>query len=141
MGLNSNNAYLSAKMAETDSKIAHKALSDTKLLAPFNCVITKQFKSLGESSIGGENGSTVYEIYETSSPEIRFQAPESLLGEVKIGDAIDIEIPALKLSLPGKVIRYVPIISDQSRTFLIIAQLDKPDSRVVPGYFAEGVLK
>lgn len=141
IGLNAKNAELSAKMAETDAKIAQKALSDTKLLAPFNCVITKQLKSLGESSVGGNDGNAAYEIYETSKPEIRLQAPEALLGQIKIGDEIDIDIPALKIKLPGKIIRYVPIISDQNRTFLVVAQLNKPDPRVVPGYFVEGILK
>lgn len=139
--LNFENADLSARMAETDAKIAQKALSDTRLLAPFNCVVTKQFKSLGESSVGGNDGNTAYEIYETSTPEIRLQAPEALLGTIKIGEAIDIGIPALKIKLPGTIVRYVPVISDQNRTFLVVAHLNKPDPRVVPGYFAEGVIK
>ncbi len=91
--------------------------------------------------MGGQDGNAAYEIYETSSPEIRLQAPEGLLGSIQIGDALEVEIPALKIKLPAKIIRYVPIISDQTRNFLVIAQLNQPDSRVVPGYFAEGILK
>ena len=139
--LNSDNARLSARMAGVDSKIASKALEDAKLRAPFDCVITKQLKSLGDSATGNPNGDGVFEIYETSSPEIRLQAPESLLGSIQIGHSIIIEIPALKAQFEAHIIRYVPIISDQTRNFLVVAQLDKPDPRVVPGYFAEGILK
>ena len=141
VGLNAENANLSARMAETEYKIAEKAVADTKLRAPFNCVVTRQIKSLGESSMGGNDGNAAYEIYETSSPEIRLQAPESLLGKIKIGDAIELEIPALKIKLPGKITRFVPIISEQTRNFLVVAELNQPDPRVVPGYFAEGILR
>lgn len=141
MQLNAQNANLTARMAGVDSKIASKALADASLRAPFDCVVTKQTKSLGDASTGNPNGDAVYEIYETSTPEITLQAPESFLGLIKIGDAINIEIPALKIKLPAKIVRYVPIISDQTRTFLVVAGLNKPDSRVVPGYFAEGILK
>lgn len=142
MELNAENARLSVRMADVDFRLAQKALEDSRLLAPFDCVITKQFKSLGESSVGGgQDGNTAYEIYETSSPEIRLQAPEGLLESIHIGDKLEVEIPALKIKLAAKIIRYVPVISDQTRNFLVIAQLNQPDSRVVPGYFAEGILK
>lgn len=141
MDLNADNADLAARTAYTNYKIAQKALDDTKLLAPFNCVITKQLKSLGESSVGGNNGSTAYEIYETSDPEIRLQAPEGLLAQINIGDKIELRFPALNLILPGKIIRYVPVISEQGRNFTVVAKLDKSDPRVVPGYFVEGILK
>jgi RND family efflux transporter MFP subunit len=139
--LNANNADLAARTAHTNYKIAQKALNDTKLLAPFNCVITKQFKSLGESSIGGERGNTVYELYETSDPEIRLEAPENLLSQIKIGHKIELKFPALNITLPGKVIRYVPVISEQGRNFTVVAKLNNPDPRIVPGYFVEGILQ
>ena len=138
---NSENARLSARMAGVEAKIASKAVEDARLRAPFDCVITQQFKSLGDSATGGQNGDGVFEIYETSAPEIRLQAPEGLLNAIKIGDSILIEIPALQTQFSAQIKRYVPIISEQTRSFLIFAHLDKPDPKVVPGYFAEGILK
>lgn len=135
--LNAENAKLNAKMADTDYKTAAKALGECQLRAPFDCVVTQQLKNLGDSSSSG----ATYEIYETSAPEIRLQAPEGLLGQIKIGSEIDIKIPALKETFAGKIIRFVPIISEQTRTFLIVAQLKQANPKVVPGYFAEGILK
>lgn len=137
---NYENADLSAKMAELDARIAQKALHDTKLTAPFDCVVTRQMKSLGESSIGGEGGNAAYEIFETASLEIHLEAPESLLSDIKVNTPIMLEFPALKIKLPGKITRFVPIISDKTRNFTVTAILEKPDTRIVPGYFVEGVL-
>ncbi|MES2504105.1 MAG: efflux RND transporter periplasmic adaptor subunit [Myxococcota bacterium] len=138
---NYDNAEITAKLADVDARMAQKALNDAKLIAPFDGVIARQMKSLGESSIGGEGGSAVYEIYETAALEIRLEAPESMLSKIAIGAPIEIEFPALKITLPAKVTRFVPVISDRTRNFTVTAILDKPDARVVPGFFVEGVIR
>jgi multidrug resistance efflux pump len=136
-----NNAVLNASIAETDMKTANKALSDTKLRAPYDCVVSRQLKSLGESSMGGPENGAAYEVFDSSPPELVLNAPESLLGEVKVGQDIEIIVTALQLKLPATVVRFVPIIATDNRNFVIVAHLKTADKRVVPGYFVEGVLK
>ena len=141
--INNDNASLMVKMAEVELKMAQKAVDDTRLRAPYDCVVSRQIKYEGESSMGGmgPDGAAAFEIYEAGSPEILLNAPETMMGKIHVGDAIQITVPALGLSLPGKIIRYVPVISELSRNFTVVVHLDQDDKRVVPGYFVEGVIK
>lgn len=137
------NISLAADMARTNYKIAAKALDDTKLRAPYDCVVTRQIKFVGESTstMLPPDGPSVFEIYDAQTPELILQAPESLLGKIKIGDDVEVSLPALGIKVAAKIVRYVPVISDSTRTFVIVAHLNKADKRVVPGYFIEGTLK
>ena len=135
------NAKIKLEIAKTDWKIAQKNLNETQLRAPYDCVVVKQIKFVGEATTGpGDNGG-IFEINEVGIPELYLNAPEALLGQIKVGDALQIFFPALKDNMPAKVLRYVPIVSESTRHFLIVAQLDKIDKRVVSGYFIEAVLK
>lgn len=140
MRLGYDNARLAADIAKANQKIAEKAFEDAHLKAPFDCVVTRQMKYVGEPALGGDENGATLEIYEAKPAELIFNAPEPLLSQIKVGQKLDIAVPSLGLKALGKVTRFVPIISDQTRTFLVIAQLDKPDSRIVPGYFVEATL-
>ncbi len=136
-----DNANINLEIAKTNWKIALKNLNETQLRAPYDCVVVKQIKFVGESTTGPADNGGIFEINEMGIPELYLYAPEALLGRIKVGDALQIFFPALKDNLPAKVVRYVPIVSDSTRHFLIVAQLNKTDKRVVPGYFIEGVFK
>jgi RND family efflux transporter MFP subunit len=101
------NASMAEQIAHTAYKIAAKALQDTKLRAPFDCVVTKQMKYVGESSTNmlPPDGPTMFEVYDARASELIFHAPESLLGRIQIGDKIDVTVSALGEKFPAKVVR------------------------------------
>lgn len=136
-----DNAVLDFNIAEVNWKIAQKKLTEAKLKAPYDCVIVKQIKYVSESAGGNSDKNGVFEINEVGDPELHLNAPESLLKSVAIGSSISVFFPALNVELPAKIIRFVPIISASNRQFLIVAKLNAPDTRVVPGYFIEGMFK
>jgi membrane fusion protein, multidrug efflux system len=135
------NAKIKLKIAKTNWEIAQKNLHETQLRAPYDCVVVKQIKFVGESTMGPGDSGGIFEINELGVPELYISAPEKLLGQIKVGDFVQIFFPALNDNLPAKVVRYVPIVSELTRHFLIVAQLDKIDRRIVPGYFIEATLK
>ncbi len=130
---------INLKMAELDMSIGEKALNDTKLVAPYDCVVSQQFKYAGEQV--GPSGGNVFEVYDTAATEISLSAPERLMGKIKNGDELTVTIPAIQYSEIAKVIRVVPSISNATRTFEVVAQFAKVDERVVPGHFAEAVVQ
>jgi len=133
-------AEVNLKMAELDMSIAQKALDDTKLVAPYDCVIAQQFRHVGEQ-VGAGGDSRVFEVYDTAAPEISLAAPEKMMGQVKVGDELNVTIPAVSYAEKAKVIRVVPAISNATRTFEVVVQFIKVDDKVVPGHFAEAVFK
>lgn len=129
-------AQLALQMADVDLQINQKAFDDTKLVAPYDCVVSQQFKFVGEQ-VGGASPGNVYEVYNTALPEIVLNAPENLMGKLKVGQDIQVLLPAANHAGHAKIIRLVPSISNATRTFEVVAQYAEANEKVVPGYFAE----
>ncbi|WP_141734593.1 efflux RND transporter periplasmic adaptor subunit [Oligoflexus tunisiensis] len=130
-------ARLDLQMADLKLTQAQQALQDTKLVAPYNCVVSKQLRNMGERVNPGD---AVFELYDTTDVELNFQVPERLAGKIKIGDKLKVSIPATGFAGDLEVVRLVPIVEQASRTFRVIAKAPEHDERVVPGLYAEAQL-
>lgn len=131
-------ARLDLQMAELRLTQAEQAMQDTRLTAPYDCIVTKQLRNVGESV---KPGDAVFELYATSDVEMSFAVPERLAGKIKIGDKLKVSIPATGFSGNLEVIRLVPVVEQSSRTFRVIAKAPEQDQRVVPGLYAEAQLQ
>lgn len=134
-------AELNLKLAELDLRAARDALEDTKLKAPYDCVVAKKLKDEAEHVHSGQAGAaTVFEIYGTGGIEISLEAPELLASQFALGTELKVIVPSSNFSGNAKIVRLVPVISEKTRTFQIIAKLDSSESRVLPGSYAEATL-
>ncbi len=131
-------ANLSLKVAGLDYETAALALADTKLTAPYDCVVATQLKYDGENVQAG-NG--VLEVYDVGEPEITLQVPERLMGQVQVGSKLRVAVPAANYSGDAEITRMVPVISEKSRTFQVIGRLLVYDPKIVPGSYAEATMK
>jgi len=132
------NSKAQVQLAELNLTKAQQALSDTVLKAPYDCVISKQVVNVGESVKVGDHA---FEIYDVSDVEVSFNVPERMAGRLKIGEKIDVRIPATGYQGSLDIIRVVAVVDDKTRTFQIVAQAPKGDARVVPGLYAEGIIR
>lgn len=130
-------ARLALRLADLDAVNAQRALDDTKLIAPYDCVVAEQLKDEGENV---QVGTGAFVIYDRAAPEIKLSAPERLMGQIKVGSSLTVAVPSAGYTGTAKIIRVVPVISEKSRTFQVIAQPDAPDARIVAGSYAEAVL-
>ncbi len=130
-------ARLDLQMADLKLTQAEQAMQDTKLVAPYDCVVTKQLKNVGERV---NSGDAVFELYNTTDVELNFQVPERLAGKIKVGDKLKVSIPATGFAGDLEVVRLVPVVEQASRTFRVIAKAPDQDQRVVPGLYAEAQL-
>ncbi len=130
-------ARLDLQLAELNLTKAEQALSDTKLTAPYDCVVSKQLKYTGENV---QSGNAVFEIYDTTDIELNFSVPERMAGKLKVGDNLQISIPATGFSGEVAIIRLVPVVEESSRTFKVITRAPD-DQRIVPGLYAEATLR
>lgn len=132
------NAKVNVKMAELRVTQAQQALGDVKLIAPYNCVISKQLKNVGESV---KSGDSVYEVYDVSDIEVTFNVPERMAGKLKVGDSLEVRIPSSGFSGKLPITRLVSVVDDKTRTFQVVTKPPQDDARVVPGLYAEGVIR
>jgi len=130
-------ASLSLKLADLDVQNAEYALSDTRLVAPYDCVVAVQMKHEGENVPAG---TAVFKVYDTAEPEISLAVPERLMNSLSIGAQVTITIPSAGFSGKGQIIRMVPVILQKTRTFQITTKLMQYNSKIVPGSYAEAIL-
>ncbi len=131
-------ANLSLKLADLDYETAALALADTKLTAPYDCVVASQSKFDGENV---QSGNSVLEVYDVGEPELTLSVPERLMGQVQIGSKLKVQVPSANYSGEAEIIRLVPVISEKTRTFQVIGKLSAYDPKIVPGSYAEATMK
>ena len=130
-------AKLAVKLAELDVTSAQRALDDAELIAPYDCVVADQLKDEADYVRPGD---VVFTVYDTQLPEIRFAAPERLMGKITVGDTLQVLVPSAGYSGRAEIVRVVPIINERTRTFQVIAKPQASDQRIVPGSYAEALL-
>lgn len=135
-------AKIALKLSEIDVQSSELALHQTKLLAPYDCVVAVQMKHEGENvQLGAQGGAAIFEVYDLSEPEVSLSAPERLISSMKIGTILNITIPSVGFSGKAEIVRMVPVISERTRTFQVIAKISKYDSKIVPGSYAEATIE
>jgi RND family efflux transporter MFP subunit len=102
------------------------ALSYTKIVAPFDGVVTRKLADVGDLAAPGKP------IVEMQNPAaLRFEAdvPEALVQDIKIGDKLPVRVSAVTTDLEGTVVEMAPVADPSSRTFLV--KLDLPPTEGV----------
>jgi RND family efflux transporter MFP subunit len=104
------------KLAAAKIASAKTLLSYTKIVAPFDGVVTEKSAEVGALAAPG----TPLMIVEQSGPyRLEVQVGETWLAHVKLGMAVRVVIDAINAELSGKVNEIVPAGDPQSRTFTI----------------------
>jgi RND family efflux transporter MFP subunit len=100
---------------------AETALGYSKIVAPFEGVVTRKLADVGDLAAPGKP------IVEMEDPAaLRFEAgvPEALIGRLKIGDQVPVRLSSLTSDLQGTVAEIAPVADPASRTYLV--KLDLP---------------
>ena len=96
-------------------------LGYTKLVAPFEGIVTRKLADVGDLAAPGKP------ILEMEDPRaLRFEAdvPEALIGSVKLGAKLPVRVSAAVAPIEGTVVEMAPVADAASRTFLV--RLDLP---------------
>jgi RND family efflux transporter MFP subunit len=119
-----------------------KTLLDyTRVTAPFTGVITKRYADTGSMIQAGTSSSTqvmpLVKLSENSRLRLVLPVPESAVPTVHIGQQVEVKVPTLGRSFPGKVIRFSDKIAMATRTMDTEVDVENPSLVLVPGMFAE----
>ena len=101
-------------------KEAEAMLGYTKVVAPFDGVVTRQLRDVGDLATPGKA------IVEMENPRaLRFEAdvPEALIGNLKLGAKLEVRIGATSPAIEGTVVELAPFADAASRTFLVKVDL------------------
>ena len=110
-----------ASVAEGAAREMETMLGYTKIVAPFDGIVTRKLADVGDLAAPGKP------IVEMEDPRaLRFEAdvPEALIGLVKLGAKLPVQVAEDSAPIEGTVVEVAPVADPASRTFLV--KLDLP---------------
>jgi RND family efflux transporter MFP subunit len=144
--VSSAKAALSAAQQELEVAQANQkqvsALSDyTRISAPYAGIVTNRYADTGALIAAGTSTSTqaipVVRIAQISVLRLVLPIPESVAGQIHLGDPVKVHVQALNEDIEGKVSRFAGSLDLQTRTMETEIDFDNRNGRLLPGMYAE----
>ena len=119
-----------------------KTLMDyTRVTAPFEGVVTKRFADKGSMIQAGTASQTqampLVRLSQNNLLRLILPVPESAVPTVHIGQQVEVLVPTLKRSFPGRVVRFADKLSLETRTMDTEVDVLNPSLVLIPGMYAE----
>jgi RND family efflux transporter MFP subunit len=119
-----------------------KTLMDyTRVTAPFDGVVTKRYADTGSMIQAGTASQTqampVVKISQNSLLRLILPVPESAVPTVHIGQQVEVRVPTLSRSFPGRVARFSDKVSMATRTMETEVDVPIRGLVLIPGMYAE----
>jgi RND family efflux transporter MFP subunit len=135
-----------SQLAASRAKLIHdQSLYDySKITAPFAGVVTDRYANLGTLVQAGTGSSTqalpIVRLSEDDLFRLVIPVPESYVRFIRVGDPVDVRVPSLNRTFPGKVARFSVDVREDTRTMHTEVDVRNPDRVLVPGLYAEADL-
>jgi len=116
----------------------------SKITAPFAGVVTQRYANLGTLMQAGTSSSTqalpLVQLSEDDLFRLVIPVPESYAADVRIGDPVQVRVPSLNKTFPGKVARFSVDVRLDTRTMHTEVDVPNPNHLLLPGAYAEATL-
>jgi RND family efflux transporter MFP subunit len=135
-----------SQLSVTKAKLAHdQSLFDySKITAPFSGVVTERYANLGTLVQAGTGSSTqampIARLSQDDLFRLVIPVPESYVRYIRIGDHVDVRVPSLSRTFPGKVARFSVDVREDTRTMHTEVDVENPQRVLLPGLYAEAEL-
>ncbi|WP_426417800.1 efflux RND transporter periplasmic adaptor subunit [Aestuariirhabdus sp. LZHN29] len=111
---------------------ARTALSYTVIRSPIAGRVVDRYSEPGDTA---QPGLQLLALYNPGAMQVEAAVRESLALGLKPGDGVDVDVPALGKTLPGRIEEIVPAASASTRSFSIKVQVPA-QPRLLPGMYA-----
>jgi RND family efflux transporter MFP subunit len=135
-----------SQIAVAKAKLAHdQTLYDySKITAPFSGVVTQRYANLGTLVQAGTTSSTqaipIVKLSQDDLFRLVIPVPESYVPFIRVGDRVDVRVPSLNRTFPGKVSRFSVDVREDTRTMHTEVDVRNLDHVLVPGLYADADL-
>ncbi len=113
----------------------------TRVTAPFTGVVTKRYADKGSMIQAGTASQTqampVIRLSQNNELRLILPVPESAVPTVHIGQQVEVRVPTLKRSFPGRVARFNGKVASATRTMDTEVDVQNPNLLIIPGMYAE----
>jgi RND family efflux transporter MFP subunit len=135
-----------SQLVAAKAKLAHdQTLYDySRITAPFSGVVTERYANLGTLMQMGTSSSTqampLVRLSEDDLFRLVIPVPESYVRYIRIGDPVDVHVPSVNRTFPGKVARFSVDVRADTRTMHTEVDVPNPQRVLLPGVYAEATL-
>jgi RND family efflux transporter MFP subunit len=135
-----------SQLSAARAKLAHdQSLFDySRIIAPFSGVVTERYANLGTLVQAGTGSSTqampIVRLSEDDLFRLVIPVPESYVRYIHIGDHVDVRVPSLGRTFPGKVARFSVDVREDTRTMHTEVDVSNPQRMLLPGLYADAEL-
>jgi RND family efflux transporter MFP subunit len=142
----SNHQSAQSQLQLAEAKRARdQALFDySKITAPFSGVVTERYANLGALMQAGTSSSTQAMPLVRLSQEDIFRlvipVPESYVRYIHVGDRVQVNVPSINRTLPGKVARFSHDVTEDTRTMHTEVDVPNTNGVLVEGLYAEATI-
>lgn len=130
-----------SQLSVARAKLAHdQTLFDyAQITAPFAGVVTERYANLGTLVQAGTNSQAapIVKLSEDDLFRLVIPVPESYVRYIHIGDPVDVRVPSLNKTFPGKVARFSVDVKEATRTMHTEVDIQNRDRILMPGLYAE----
>jgi RND family efflux transporter MFP subunit len=144
--ISADEAALSEAQNQLDVAFAEQkqlsAMSDyTRIVAPFNGVITKRNVDTGTLVQAGTSSNTqalpVVNVAQTDLFRLTLPVPESAVPMIRLGTTVTVHVQALNRNFEGKVARFADAVNQETRTMHTEVDVHNANGTIVGGMYAE----
>jgi RND family efflux transporter MFP subunit len=115
-----------------------------RITAPFAGVVTQRYANLGTLMQAGTSSSTqalpLVKLSQDDLYRLVIPVPESSVRYIRVGDPVEVHVPALNRAFPGKVARFSLDVQEGTRTMHTEVDVPNPGRLLMPGMYAETTL-
>jgi RND family efflux transporter MFP subunit len=135
-----------SQLSVAKAKLAHdQSLFDyARITAPFSGIVTERYANLGTLVQAGTGSSTqaipIVKLSEDDLFRLVIPVPESYVRYIKVGDRVNVRVPSLNRTFPGKVARFSVDVKEETRTMHTEVDVSNPDRVLMPGLYADADL-
>ena len=132
-----------SQLSVARAKLAHdQSLFDySKITAPFSGVVTERYANLGTLVQAGTSSSTqaipIAKLSQDDLFRLVIPVPESYVRFIHVGDHVDVRVPSLNRTFPGKVARFSVDVKEETRTMHTEVDVPNPGRLLMPGLYAD----
>ncbi len=132
-----------SQLSVSKAKLAHdQTLFDySRITAPFAGVVTERYANLGTLVQAGTTSSTqampIAKLSQDDLFRLVIPVPESYVRYIHIGDPVDVRVPSLNKTFPGKVARFSVNVKEATRTMHTEVDVQNRDRVLMPGLYAD----
>jgi RND family efflux transporter MFP subunit len=132
------------EVAEANQKQYSALSAYARITAPFDGVVTVRYADTGSLIAAGTSSSTqsepVVRLAQISVLRLVLPIPESIAGEIRLGDEVKVHVQALNQDYVGKVSRFADSLDPQTRTMETEIDFKNADGRLLPGMYVQATL-